>query len=286
MSRPAGGLEGHRILVTGGGTGIGAACALQAAVDGASVVICGRTESTLRAAATTIAEAAQASGRGGSVRHVLADVTVEEDVARLVADAAADGELHGVVANAGGGGGLAPFHRQDVAAFQQVLTLNVVGTLLLAKHSVPSLARTGGSFVGMSSLAGGTTHRFFGAYPVAKAGLEELVRTAADEYGVAGVRFNAVRPGFTATELMALIPREGPVFGSYLENTPLPGVGEPEDVAQLVRFLLGPESRWITGQVIGVDGGHHLRRGPDFGSFVAPADDDPLPQVSRVSEGA
>jgi NAD(P)-dependent dehydrogenase (short-subunit alcohol dehydrogenase family) len=129
-----------------------------------------------------------------------------------------------------------------------------------------------GSFVGISSIAGHLTHRFFGAYPPAKAGIEQLVRNAADEYGDKGLRFNAVRPGFTATELMAAIPRDSPVFASYVHNSPLGRVGDPSDVAGLVRFLLGPESAWLTGAVIDLDGGHSLRRGPDYSMFVAPAD--------------
>ena len=261
-------LDGFAVLVTGGGSGIGAACAERIAADGARVTICGRTESKLAETAERI---------GGNVRYAIADVTSEDDVARLVADAVADaGRLDGVVANAGGGGPLGPYHLQDVAAFQQVLTLNVVGTMLLMKHAVPHLAKHGGSFVGMSSVAGALTHPFFGAYPVAKAGIEQLIRNAADEYGRAGVRCNAVQPGFTSTELMQVIPRESPVYESYVTNTPMNGVAEPEDVAQLVRFLIGPESRWITGQVIAVDGGHSLRRGPDYSAFLPHLATDPV----------
>ena len=102
---------------------------------------------------------------------------------------------------------------------------------------------------------------------MSKAGIEAMIRNAADENGVHKVRFNAIRPGFIATEIMAGIPRDGDVFRSYVENTPLGDVGEPADVGQLARFLVGPESRWITGQCINVDGGHSLRRGPDFTSF-------------------
>ena len=85
------------------------------------------------------------------------------------------------------------------------------------------------------------------------------------------MRFNAIRPGFIATEIMEGIPRDSPVYASYVANTPLGDVGQPDDVAALARFLVGPESRWITGQVINVDGGHGLRRGPDFSAFVEPA---------------
>ena len=265
--RPAGGLEGSSALISGGGTGIGFACAAALVADGASVTICGRTESALQSGVERL---------GPQASYVVADVTDEASVQAAVAQAVSmTGALDIVVANAGGGGGLGPMHTQELAEFTRVLYVNILGTMLLAKHGLPHLVRSRGSFIAISSLAGHVTHRWFGAYPVAKAGLEELVRNAADEYGPAGVRVNAVRPGFTATELMELVPRDSAVFASYLQNTPLEGVGEPEDVADLVRFLSGDEARWITGQVINVDGGHSLRRGPDFSLFAGVSDDDP-----------
>lgn len=257
---------GRSALITGGGTGIGFACAAALAADGYAVTICGRTEAVLEQAVTKL---------GGTATYVVADVTDEESVQRAVSVAADGGVLHAVVANAGGGGMPGPVHTQDLAEFTRVLHLNVLGTMLVAKHSLPHLVRSKGSFVGMSSLAGHVTHRWFGAYPVAKAGIEELVRNIADEYGPAGVRANAVRPGFTATELMEGVPRDSPVFQSYLDNTPLDGVGEPEDVADLVAFLVSEKARWITGVVIDVDGGHHLRRGPDYSMFAGTSDDNP-----------
>lgn len=266
-------LAGRSILITGGGTGIGAACAQRAALEGAAVTICGRTAETLEQSKGRIDEGlSQQPDGAGTVRTAVADVTVEADVERLVATTMeANGGLDGVVANAGGGGAIAPYHLQEVDEFVRVLHVNVVGTMLLVKHTVSHLVASGhGSFVGMSSVAGGLTHPYFGAYPVAKAGIETMMANAADEYGATGTRFNAVRPGFTATEIMEAIPRDSPVFASYLENTPMNGVAEPDDVARLVTFLLGPASRWITGEVVSVDGGHQLRRGPDFSAFIEP----------------
>lgn len=259
-------VEGKSVIVTGGGTGIGAACARRLAADGAKVTICGRTESKLVDVADKI------RAEGGTIQHVVTDVTQEEQVAELVAKAVeAYGGLHGFVANAGGGGGMGPYHLQNTEEFLRVLHLNVLGTMLSVKHSVPHLVKTKGSFIGMSSLAGHRTHLWFGAYTVSKAGIEAMMQNAADEYGPAGVRFNTIRPGFISTEIMEGIPRDSPVYDSYIENTPLQGVGEPEDVANLARFLISDESRWITGQEIGVDGGHTLRRGPDFSAFIEPA---------------
>ena len=265
-------LEGFGVLVTGGGTGIGKACAARLARDGAVVTICGRTESRLAAVSGEL------SGTGLAVGHVVADVTDEEGVRRAVGAAVeAAGNLRGVVANAGGGGGLGPYHRQDTAEFTRVLQLNVLGTMLCVKHSVPHLvAAGGGSFVGMSSIAGAVTHRVFGAYPVAKAAIDHMMRNAADEYGPAGVRFNSVQPGFVTTEIMEGIPRDGSVFESYLVNTPLGGTTEPEEVAGVVSFLIGPDSTRITGQAIAIDGGHHLRSGPDFRPFTGLGEDELL----------
>jgi NAD(P)-dependent dehydrogenase (short-subunit alcohol dehydrogenase family) len=237
---------------------------MELAAAGASVVICGRTKSRLEDAASDLRE------KGLAVSHIAADVTLEDDVrAAIERTIEFAGKLNGLVANAGGGGGLVPYHLQDTAEFVRVLHLNVLSTMLCVKHSVqPMIKAGGGSFVGMSSLAGSTTHRVFGAYPVAKAGIDHMMRNAADEYGPAGLRFNSVQPGFVTTEIMEGIPRDGDVYDSYIRNTPLGGTSEPEEVAKVVKFLIGPDSSRVTGQVIAVDGGHHLRAGPDFRPFT------------------
>ena len=269
MTRPAGGLEGKAFLVTGGGTGIGAACASALVADGAAVTICGRRAEVLTAAAEKISAAA---GCGGTVQTAVADVTQEDSVADVVGRALEPtGKLDGCVANAGGGGGMGPYHMLDTEEFLRVLHLNVLGTMLCVKHTVPHMVEAGGgSFVGMSSIAGHVTHPYFGAYCVGKAGIEEMMRNCANEFGVSGIRFNAIRPGFIATEIMEGVPRDSATYASYIENTPMADVGQPEDIGQLARFLVGPDSRWITGTCINVDGGHHLRSGPDFGPFIEP----------------
>lgn len=262
-------LAGRSAIVTGGGTGIGAACATRLAQDGMNVTICGRTESKL----TEVVDRIKAGGASGQIRHQVTDVTVESDVAALVANHVdVFGGLNGFVANAGGGGGMGPYHLLDTDEFLRVLHLNVLGTMLSVKYSAAHMvAAGGGSFIGMSSLAGHIPHPMFGAYCVSKAGIEEMMRNAANEYGETKVRFNAIRPGFISTEIMEGIPRESAVYDSYIVNTPLNDVGEPEDVANLAAFLLSDEARWITGTTINVDGGHHLRSGPDFRSFIEPA---------------
>ena len=231
------GMHDYGILVTGGGTGIGKACAANFAQSGASVTICGRTEENLVKAVDGIISETSSKTR---IQYKICDVTNENQVRDVVEEAAEFGNgLDGVVANAGGGGGMAPYHLQDLDEFTRVLHLNVLGTMLCVKHSVPFLKESDkGSFVGMSSIASHLTHLWFGAYPAAKAGIEAIMRNAADEFGPANIRFNAIRPGFIATEIMEAIPKNSEVYESYITNTPLGDVGEPKDVAALARFLI------------------------------------------------
>lgn len=264
-----GALDGYSVLVTGGGSGIGLECARVLAADGAAVTICGRTADRLDAALTTL----RADAGSGPVAAEAGDVTDEADVERIVAAAVAHGggRLDGVVGSAGGSLHMGPLVMADVAAVRATLDLNVVGTFLSLKHAAPHLAASGrGSFVGVSSHAGRDTFRFLGVYGAAKAGLDFLVRVAADELGAAGVRVNSVLPGVISTEIMEAITQGSPVLDSYLEEIPLRRVGEPGDVAALVRFLIGPESSWITGQNLSVDGGQSVRKGADYSSFARP----------------
>jgi|TARA_B100001750_G_scaffold245924_1_gene266793 7-alpha-hydroxysteroid dehydrogenase len=253
-----------KVLITGGGTGIGRACAESLVKYGADVIICGRTLETLQTASEEIHSAYNAK-----VEYLVCDVTDEESVEECLSKAAGSSKiLDGVVANAGGAIGLGTYQDLDAEQYLDTLKLNVLGTMHCVKHSIPYLANSGGgSFVGMSSIASNLTHRYFGAYTVSKAGIETMMRNAADEYGSMKIRFNAVRPGFIATEIMEVIPRDSEIFKSYVENIPLGDVGKPEDVASLVKFLLTSESSWITGQIFTIDGGHSLRAGPDYSEF-------------------
>ena len=277
-------LDGYGTLVTGGGSGIGEGCAAALARDGASVTICGRTPEKLDAAAARLRAVAAPHA---VIATIPADVTDEEQIEAAVAKAAEPtGHLHGVVANAGGSLHMGPLVLADVSAVRATVDLNVIGTFLTLKHAAPRLAACGeGSFVGVSSHAGLDTFRFLGAYGAAKAGLDMVIRVAADELGPARVRVNSVRPGIIDNELMAPITGGGPVLDSYLENIPLHRVGTVEDVGALVRFLIGPESSWITGQCISVDGGQSLRKGADFAAFAEPGLTDDAARRLVMEEG-
>jgi NAD(P)-dependent dehydrogenase (short-subunit alcohol dehydrogenase family) len=264
-----GGIQGFAALVTGGGSGIGLGAARRLAADGAHVTICGRTEERLRNATEQLRSVA---ANGAEVRYTVADVTNEDDVARAVAVATErTGGLDVLFACAGGSLHLGPIVLSEVDAFRATIDLNITGTFLAIKHAAPAMARSGGgSIIGMSSIAGVSTHKYMSAYCVGKAGIEMLVKVAADELGPSDIRVNAVQPGLVDTELVAGITDNKELLDDYLEQMPISRVGTVDDIAGAVRFLAGPESSWITGQMVGVDGGHQLRRGPNYGLFVEP----------------
>jgi NAD(P)-dependent dehydrogenase (short-subunit alcohol dehydrogenase family) len=256
-------ITGRTALVTGGGSGIGLGTATLLAADGAHVTICGRTGDKLARAAEAITPEV---GEGGSIRQIVADVTVEDQVAAAVAFAAEPtGGLDILFANAGGSLHLGAFDTADAAAVRATIDLNLVGTMLCIKHAVPAMkAAGGGSIIGMSSGAGHFPHRWLWAYGAAKAGVDMVCRSAAEELGAAGIRVNSVQPGIVDDELMSPITAGGPLLDDYLAGMPLGRVGAVEDISAAVRFLAGPESSWITGVNLPIDGGHHLRKGADY----------------------
>jgi NAD(P)-dependent dehydrogenase (short-subunit alcohol dehydrogenase family) len=261
------GLEGMAALVTGGGSGIGLGCAARFAADGAQVTIAGRTETRL---AEAVGEIRTTAAAGATVRYVVCDVTVEADVERAVATALEPtGRLDVLFACAGGSLHGGPIIASDADGWRATVDLNLVGTFLCIKHAAIAMIRGGGgSIVGMSSIAGHTTHRLMSAYCASKAGIEMLVKCAADELGEHNIRVNAVQPGIVDTDLMSFITAGGPILDSYYDNMPVKRVGTVDDIAAAVRYLAGPESTWVTGQMLGIDGGHQLRCGPDYGSVM------------------
>jgi len=255
-------LVGRSALVTGGGSGIGLATAKRLARDGAHVTICGRTRSKLEAAAESISSDVE----GASVEHIVADVTVEDDVAQAVAAAAkATGRLDILFACAGGSFHMGPLLEADADAVRSTIELNLVGSFLCVKHGARTMAgHGGGSIILMSSGAGHFPHRFLWAYGMSKAAIESLCAYAAEELGDRGIRVNTVQPGIIDDDLMSAITAGGALLEDYLEQMPIRRVGTVEDVAEAVRFLAADESSWITGECLAVDGGHHLRRGANY----------------------
>lgn len=256
-------LKGKNALVTGGGSGIGLASASALVRDGANVLIMGRNGDKLEAARRTLAEI----NPDVTVSVHVGDVGVEADVKAMVVAASIDGHLDIAVANAGTGA-LAPILVTESSSWEQVMQTNLTGTFYTIKHAGAAMARSGGGAIcAISSIAGLRTHRFMGSYCVSKAGIDMLVRNSADELGAANIRVNSVCPGLVDTEIAAVLMTTDEVRADYLDCMPISRTGVVEDISNAVRFLCGPESSWVTGVALSVDGGHHLRRGPNVEPF-------------------
>jgi NAD(P)-dependent dehydrogenase (short-subunit alcohol dehydrogenase family) len=254
-------LTGTSAIITGGGSGIGLEVARRLVRDGVSVLLVGRTADRLESGAASLSDDLQG---GAAAATFVADTADEDAVVEAVVAAERLAPLRLAVASAGRGG-LGPMVSTPLEEWNDIVATNLTGTFLLFKHAGAALARNGGgSMVAISSIAAAVTHPFMGPYCITKAAIDALVRQFADELGRAGVRVNSVRPGIVDTDLVSMIMDDEQVMGSYMENMPVSRAGKVEDVAAAVRYLLGPESSWVTGTSLSVDGGHHLRRGPDF----------------------
>ncbi len=242
--------DGKTVLVTGGATGFGLATARIARELGARVAIAGRRIERLREAA---------AGIGPDVLSVQADVSREDDVIKMVT-AVKDrfGRLDVLINNAG------IIHRvalaqDEVAGWDQVMAVNLRGVFLCCKHAIPLLTESRGSIVNISSvlaLAPRPGGRSTG-YDASKAGVLALTRSVAVAHGPAGVRCNAVCPGFVVTEMTRDVtekwsPQEREAF---LQAYPLRRLGTPDELAKSILFLASDAASWITGQTLIVDGG-------------------------------
>jgi NAD(P)-dependent dehydrogenase (short-subunit alcohol dehydrogenase family) len=258
----AGRLAGQGALVTGGAGGFGSAIARALAADGAAVTLMGRTETALRAVAAAIN---QDETLTGSARIVVGDAVAEADVARAVR--VADESPLRICVGTVGGGSMGSVMMLPASTVQADFDRNVVTALHLIKHAAAAMTpHGGGSIVCTSSTAGGFSFPFMAAYSVAKAALEALVRVAADELAHLNVRVNAIRPGLVPTKAdkPGILVSDERQRQLVLREKPLSRVGTVDDIALATRYLAGPESSWVTGVVLPVEGGSHLRRAADL----------------------
>ncbi|GAA1029891.1 MULTISPECIES: SDR family NAD(P)-dependent oxidoreductase [Amycolatopsis] len=237
--------EGKVALVTGGTRGIGLATVRALAEAGATVVLTGRDETAAKEAAASVGP--QVSGRA-------LDITDAKAVAALVKEVTKEhGKLDVAVANAGimEGGLLGMIRPDDV---DRTLSTNVAGTL----HTVQAAARAmmrkkTGAIVVLASVVGEYGSAGQTVYAASKAAVANIARSAAKELGRSGIRVNAVAPGVIETALTESLSEDA--RASNVAKTPLGRLGQAAEVAAVIRFLASDEASFVTGQVLGIDGG-------------------------------
>jgi 3-hydroxybutyrate dehydrogenase len=256
MSRPeASGpgvtLAGRRVLVTGGGSGLGAELARSFAAAGADVLVAGRRPEPLHALAAELPR----------LRAIPADISQETSV-RALFEAA--GPVDVVVANAGAAGS-APLHRTSTELWDQLLQVNLTGTFLTLREGWRQLrGREWGRLIAVASTAGLRGYPYVSAYAAAKHGVVGLVRATALEVAGSGVTANALCPGFLATEMTertvaSIVATTGrsreQAVAALTDDNPLKRLIEPAEVAAAALWLCGPGSAAVNGQAIAIDGG-------------------------------
>jgi meso-butanediol dehydrogenase/(S,S)-butanediol dehydrogenase/diacetyl reductase len=249
-------LKDRVVIVTGGGRGIGRACGLAFAAEGAKVLVADRDIEDARATAQAIRE------NGDVAEAIATDISIESDVQQMIAGAVHHfGRLDTLVANAGIGGrklGDGPVADCTLDAWNAVMSVNLTGTFLSCKYAIPELIKTKGSIVAMSSVLGlvGTPGLFeTHAYATSKAGIIGLVRQIAVHYARDGVRANVIAPGLMDTD-MARRTKSDPALGARVSALqPLAPLGDVADVAAAAIYLASSEAKFVTGAVLNVDGG-------------------------------
>jgi 3-oxoacyl-[acyl-carrier protein] reductase len=237
-------------IVIGGASGIGWATAQALAARKDRVTVADLNADGARRRAAELGDPHTAEG---------VDVTNENSVERLFGQT---GPVD-IVVNCAGFSNVGLITDMPVDQFRDVVDVCLTGAFIVAKHAGRSL-RPGGVLVSISSLNGRQPAAGMSAYCAAKAGLSMLTQVAALELGPKGIRVNAVAPGFVHTPLTEPAAAVPGVVEEYVENTALGRAGTPEDIAGAVLYLCSPDASWLTGEVLDLNGGAHLKRYPDI----------------------
>lgn len=242
-------------VVIGGASGIGWATAQALAAEDCRVTIADMNADGARSRATEL---------GDRDAGAYVNVTDEESVQRLFTDI---GPLD-ITVNCAGFSNVGLITDMSVDDFRAVVDVCLTGAMIVMKHAGRHL-REGGSLVSITSLNGRQPAAGMSAYCASKAGLSMLTQVAALEMGLRGIRVNAVAPGFVHTPLTAPAASVPGVVEDYIDNTAIGRAGTPEDIANAVVYLCSPGASWVTGEVLDINGGAHLKRYPDVMGHVA-----------------
>lgn len=240
--------------MTGAASGIGRATAIELAACGAHVVAGDVNAEGLAETAKTVTDA------GGSIRTVPCDVTDEDQIKALIADAvAAHGKLDAIV-NVAGIGGFAHTHETNSAHWNRFIQINLTGAFLMTLHALPHLIESKGAVINIASQAAMKAHPYAAAYCASKGGLLMMTKALALEYAGRGVRVNAVCPGGIKTPILkdfAPLP-DGDTSLLMRLMPPMARFGRPSEVAKLVAYLASDDAAYITGESLIIDGGSAL----------------------------
>ena len=244
--------DGKVAIVTGGGSGLGEAISKELATKGVRVIV---SDINAAGAERVTQEITDAGGTASAIEQDTAQPADSEKVVRHAVDTY--GGLHLAVNNAGIGGPQAPAGETDLEAWDKVISINLNGVLYGMRYQIPAMLSAGAercAIVNMASIHGTVAALGNGAYTAAKHGVVGITRNAAAEYGPQGLRINCVGPAYIETPLLAGLPAE--FRAALVQRHPLGRLGQPEEVAHLVCFLLSEEASFITGGYYLIDGGY------------------------------
>jgi NAD(P)-dependent dehydrogenase (short-subunit alcohol dehydrogenase family) len=244
-------LDGKVALITGGGTGIGAACAKIFAQEGATVVVTGRRKDVLEA---VVKEIEKIKGRALAVAGSVTDETHAQTA--VAQTARSYGKLDILVNNAGSGAFGKLLHETDETIWNEMLAINLTGTYRMIKAAVPEMIKAGGgSIVNVSSIASLVGIPMVAAYSASKGGMDALTRCVAMDYAPQKIRCNSVCPGLVDTPMASGLINNREALAQIMTAYPLGRPGTSEEVAKLILYLAADESSWVTGSIFPIDGG-------------------------------